>query len=146
MGAWGTGIFENDSAWDHITALNASEDPLTEIINPLKPENREEEYLEVDEGSEALVNALIILLLEKKSITKYVIPSECLVMIETVVKKSQERWLNQENVVGQLLTKLKDVGNTKISESAELWEDSDYYEEWRAILDTVITDLSNNES
>jgi hypothetical protein len=58
MGAWGTGIFDDDTAMDFLNELTDSKDPLKLMKSALE-DARAAKYLECDGGQSALVAAAI---------------------------------------------------------------------------------------
>jgi hypothetical protein len=59
MGAWGTGILEDDSACDFLDGLARAPAPFAAMAEALEGAMRAE-YLEYDEGQAALVSAAVI--------------------------------------------------------------------------------------
>lgn len=59
MGAWGTGIFEDDTALDALAGLRDDDDPLAAMRQAFESA-READYLDYDGACAALVGAAIV--------------------------------------------------------------------------------------
>jgi hypothetical protein len=131
MGAWGIKNFENDSALDWLGDF--SENQNAEFIEEtLLVVLENEDYLEVDDCSYALAAAEILAALNHHKSSDF--PEEGLEEILSI---------HVEN-----LTELKELAKTTIlkiksnSELKELWEESEEYDQWVAVLDDLGKRLS----
>ncbi|MHB8077160.1 DUF4259 domain-containing protein [Desulfosporosinus fructosivorans] len=129
MGAWGTGIFENDSASDWVYEIEKSEglDLVELALKKVCNLNNEGSYVEEPESSEALAAAEVVALLNGKGCPG--LPEE----IKT--------WVQNVKCCGidKLVALAKDAVNIIKTESElnELWKESDDYENWQSVLDDL---------
>lgn len=126
MGAWGIKNFENDSALDWVGEFVDNADPEF-ISETLIDVIENDDYIEVDEGSYALAAAEIVAAWNKKKSSDY--PEEGMEEIEKI----------QVNNLSELKTlSLKAIEKVKTnSELKELWEETDEFSEWQALLDDL---------
>ena len=137
MGAWGTGIFENDSALDWIGELVAENDEsiiystLASIDN--KVESITDTYIEEPDASAILAAAEIVAYLSGN-------PSDDLP--EEVVDWLEENKLNN---ISELLELARSSVKTvkKKSELRELWEESDEFDDWLSVVGELERRLQN---
>ncbi|PUA29317.1 MAG: hypothetical protein B0W54_01570 [Cellvibrio sp. 79] len=131
MGAWGTGIFEDDASLD-LLADAIESDAESFIRNSSSHFN--EEYLEYDQCQEVIVSGVILDALLNK--TTY----------RSSDKEFQEWIANQEikelaNLKESILKGLKVVISEK-SELNELWqENEEEYYSWRKNIETLTANL-----
>ncbi|MDQ8739321.1 DUF4259 domain-containing protein [Paenibacillus sp. LHD-38] len=132
MGAWGTGIFENDDVLDWKAELIESEG--LEFINETLETVIDEDYLEVDLASNAVGAIEILAALQGK-------PGEELKNESSYVEGLKE-WIELHKGQGKSLLPVAKKAIKKIkkdSELKELWEESEDYKTWLKI----INDLEN---
>lgn len=126
MGAWGYGSFDNDDALDWVNELERSED-LSAITRALDAvTDNSADYLEAPDCSVALAAAEVVAALAGN-------PSPSL-------PEEVTQWLCvHKDVDADTVSKAKRAVNIVLlnSELKELWEESDEFERWRA----VVTDL-----
>ena len=124
MGAWGTGVFQDDDFVDWIYELEQAEDAafLMETLEVVT--KRGDEYLEAPECSRALAAAETVAAL--KNVANPVLPDE--------VKK----WVNvPSHQDGSDLVPLALKAIERIRTNSELqvlWDDSDHAAEWYNVL------------
>lgn len=135
MGAWGIGIFENDAALDFVCELNEADD-LKRLFKDLFDRVIEEEYFIQDEGCNVLVAAALINSIKNKD--KYLDLFES----ESELMKKVEAY-KFTDLVDECLEALKAVLSEK-SELKELWEDTDYFDEWKAAVLELYEDIENS--
>jgi hypothetical protein len=130
MGAWGTGIFDNDGAGDLIANLRETDDlsVLEEAFDMVLDTG--EDYLEVDGGQEALAAAALICrlrgsgddyLTDDDDIAAWVERARPM-LTESLAQKAREA---VERTV------------TEPSEIIELWQDTDDFDAWQATVDDL---------
>jgi len=123
MGAWGLGVFENDSAWDWLDELLESEGSgmitgaLSEVLAP-------NDYMDVDVGSAGLAAIELINLLNNRG------PED--------VPEHITEWAdkNRDIDVSGLLVKAREalgkIDNEETSEVAGLWLEAD--QDWKGMI------------
>jgi hypothetical protein len=129
MGAWGTSVFENDSACDFILNVENSPTVITDELVRIREIVEEEDYLEVDEGSSVLAMAELVL----NSFGVNPIHEIAKKIDFTLIKETVAlTFLNQ---LISLLELVLDVDNNNRSELFELWEEADPkdFAEWKNI-------------
>jgi len=127
MGTWGTQNFDNDVAIDWANIV-VEEDDIELIVVALKEIDNEEEYIEAPECIEALCAIEVLAALKAQRFD--FLPEE---LASWVKKVTQEHNKNDEPLFSATTYKLAlRVVHRIISESElqELWEESDYYQEW----------------
>ena len=134
MGAWGSGIFENDDAADFVSEVVDGSDlsPIEAAIEQVLL--IDSDYLEAPEGSRALAASAILALLKNKDIEL------------DDAGPDLERWIKQSGikVPEGLLAKGRRAAQrviTSPSELMELWSDSGELEQWKASVETLIGKL-----
>lgn len=134
MGAWGEGVFENDAAADWSYDLEESED-LSVIEQTLdRVVESEDEYLDSGIACEALAACDVMARLRG-----YVGAEN--ETIETWVESHSH--LTTEHLV-PIACKAIDRILGPDSELNELWEESEYFESWKASVETLRTFLANS--
>jgi hypothetical protein len=132
MGAWGMGIFDNDTACDWAYSLEESND-LSVVEDAIETVlSVDSDYLEAPDAEEALAACEVIARLrgnfgDRNSYT------------ETV-----DNWVsgNSLKVPRELIEKAKAAIARIISDSselAELWTESGDYEEWKHNIDNLLS-------
>ncbi len=130
MGAWGTGIFENDDVLDWKADLLDSDD--IELIEETIEEVLEEEYIESDLASNALGAIEILAALQGK-------PGKEILNIQSNTEDLYE-WIDAHKGKGKnLISKAKRAIKKikKDSELQELWEESGEYSSWLNTLNDL---------
>ncbi|WP_336776987.1 DUF4259 domain-containing protein [Paenibacillus sp. MMO-58] len=128
MGAWGTGIFENDDVQDWKEELLESEG-FVFIEETLESVIEEEDYIEVDIASNAIGAMEVLAALQGK-------PGEELKNESSYVEGLNE-WIETHKGHGKSLLPLAKKAIKKIkkdSELKELWEESENYKDWLKII------------
>lgn len=123
MGAWGTGVFENDDVLDWKADLLESEG--IELIEGTIEEVLEEEYIESDLASNALGAIEILAALQGK-------PGEEITNNSSYTEDLND-WISTHKGQGKkLISKAKRAIKKikKDSELKELWEESEEYQTW----------------
>lgn len=127
MGTWGTQNFDNDIAIDWANMV-VEEDDLELIVIALKEIDNEEEYVEAPECIEALCAIEVLAALRTQRFDY--LPEELASWVKKVMLEHNE---NDEPLFSATTYKLAlRVVHRVISDSEllELWEESDYYQEW----------------
>lgn len=128
MGAWGTGVFDDDSALDWVGELSRGADPefvTTALSLALDPTQRRSGYLTSDDSSRALAAAEVVA--AARGAPSKELPDVVL------------HWLSERAVVfdradaALVLQAVREVG--KDSELKDLWADElDSFPQWEASL------------
>lgn len=130
MGAWGTGIFENDDVLDWKADLLDSDD--IDLIEETIEEVLEEEYIESDLASNALGAIEILAALQGK-------PGKEILNSQSNTEDLYE-WIDAHKGKGKnLISKAKRAIKKikKDSELQELWEESGDYSSWLNTLNDL---------
>lgn len=130
MGAWGTGIFENDDVLDWKADLLDSDD--IELIEETIEEVLEEEYIESDLASNAL-GAIEILAALQGSPGKEILNNQS-------TTEDLYDWINTHKGKGkELIAKAKRAVKKikKDSELKELWDETEKYPIWLNTIDDL---------
>ncbi len=133
MGAWGTGIFDDDTAMDFLNELTDSNDPLKLMKSALE-DVRAVQYLEYDGGQSALVASAITDAILNG--TRHAVGIDELDTLVTKYKGSDVSSLRSlaSAAVRQVLS--------EGSELRELWaENVDDYPKWRENLESLASRL-----
>lgn len=127
MGAWGTSVFENDSACDFIAYLQNNSAGMTDELVRIHEAFKDEDYLEVDECSSLLAMAELILNSFGAKPTHEIAKEVDFNVIKETVTLS---FLNQ---LISLLEITLNIDNRERSELFELWEEADPkdFAEWK---------------
>lgn len=143
MGTWGVNNFDNDVAIEWVNLLIEEADPEL-IIIALKEIDNEPDYIEAPECIEAL--CAIEIMATFKTHDYQSLPKELVQWIEKERKNTSEKELqdlespeftsDQYALASRVLSRI-----TTDSELYELWEDSDYFEEWIAVQKRLAEDL-----
>lgn len=128
MGAWGTGILENDSALDFLGELE-NYTTLTFVKKKLQTLLNQDE-IEAFEAEEALAGIEII----KAMIIKESESDTILEWIDIYTKKVPEDLIS---LADQIIDKIVQ----EESEISELWKESELYEEWKSNVYTLKSQL-----
>jgi len=130
MGAWGTGVFENDAALDFCMALDKKESViqigyfLTDFLA------NSDEYIEIDDGQEAILCAEIVAILFSGKSNKEAYPDDL------------EAWLsgNSEAVTSDLIRDALLAIERCMAEESELlevWQASPMFSEWAGVVEDI---------
>jgi hypothetical protein len=138
MGAWGYGSFENDDALDWVYGLQKSKglsliiQAFDAIISSIG------DYLDASDCANALAAAETVAALAGHPATA--LPEEVIHWVE-----EQERGLSQTRqlVDEQLINKAKRAVHAVLSDSElkELWEETDGFEDWEAVVADLLERL-----
>ncbi len=127
MGAWGPGSFENDAALDWVLELNDAEDATPIDTALMNVADAEDEYLDVDEASEAIAAAEVVAALAGR-------PAATLPEAVTV-------WVSASTVsVSSYYIDLATHAVAKVRTNSELqglWDESPQADEWYQVLDDL---------
>ena len=131
MGAWGTGNFDNDEALDWLYLLSEAPDLLLLQTTLEAVTGSEEDYLDATDCAQALAAAEIIAALAGHA------PEE--------LPEEAAGWLDGRPAPPDDLKMLALIAIEAIygedSELRELWEESDEFEEWQAVLNDLTARL-----
>jgi Domain of unknown function (DUF4259) len=134
VGAWGIGIFEDDSALDFLTELTEAQDPL-EIMNAAFVSASGSKYLEYEPGHRVLVSAAALDALLNG--TRY---GSDLAELDDWVQRNQA--LNVASLKVPAVTAVRRV-LAEGSELKELWvENEKDYPTWRAGVESLAACLA----
>ncbi|MFT3684407.1 MAG: DUF4259 domain-containing protein [Phycisphaerales bacterium] len=148
MGAWGTGIFDNDDAMDWVIGWETApegegttSDPgkLNFVIGALAAAADAKDYLDSDAGAAALAAAEIVAAASGKPARSFVKgkdADESLTELAAWSRSVNARPLN-DSKARELACQAIDRVLGPDSELAELWDDSEHSTEWRAIADEL---------
>jgi len=137
MGAWGTGYFEDDAAFDFMADVEESKNPKQTIQNAFQ-DALKADYLECDQGNAVIVAAAYVD--GQTNGTKFSSPERDEPLdIDTF----SERYPNYDfsglkQMAGQALQKVL----TDESELKELWEETEEFEAWRDGVEKLIRRLN----
>lgn len=129
MGAWGMGVFENDSAsdWVHDLVEQTQLDIVISALgNAVKYLDEEEDFLEESEASEALAAAEVVAALAGNPSAK--LPEEILKWLNGAQARNKELMSLAKRAVRVVKTK---------SELRDLWKESDGYKAWILVLEDL---------
>ena len=133
MGAWGTGIFDDDTAMDFLNELTDSKDPLKRMKSALE-DARAAKYLEYDAGQSALVTSAIA-----DTILNGTQHAVGLDEFDTFVAKHKSSDVSSlKGLASAAVRRVLSEG----SELRELWaENVDDYPKWRENLESLASRL-----
>ncbi len=139
MGAWGIGNFENDDAGDWVYELEKSQGKS--LLHETLSKVCTEEYPEAPDCSEALAAAEVVLAGLTAEVTS--LPDEAKVWLGKksgwLIKKVQR--FDAKDAELALSAVRKVLAN---SELAELWDESDESESWRAAQAAMVRKLESH--
>lgn len=162
MGAWGIGLFENDTASDAIWRYRDSEKPMELMVEDLhtveyKPENKtafEDMYIELDETSDVIVQALMVLAtangteafksdfgINDMIIGYYhdIVPKAKPALDAAYLEQFAVSDTEKVGLVKFLVLKLElSIGNEKTSELLELWTEVNEADAWKKTIEPII--------
>lgn len=127
MGAWNTGPFDNDDASDWLYELEESLDSSAITVALDAVAHIGDEYLEAPECSNALAAAEIVAALQDQ-------PMEGL-------PDNARRWIDEHqgldasSLVPVSIAVIERIGSN--SELQELWEESEFFEQWKKSLQNL---------
>jgi putative intracellular protease/amidase len=131
MGTWGHGNFDNDTAADYIDSFQ--EKPSESfLLDTLESAVAEDDYLDADVASEALVAAEIIAATQQKHAADF--PSELLAAVSAI------HLTNPESAKRLARKAVKAI--LKESELRDLKEDGEDYKNWRAFQRELLERLA----
>ena len=131
MGAWGTGNFDNDEALDWLYLLSEAPDLLLLQTTLEAVTGSEEDYLDATDCAQALAAAEIIAALAGHP------PEE---LPEEVAGWIDGRPAPPDDLKMLALIAIEAISGED-SELRELWEESDEFEEWQAVLNDLTARL-----
>ena len=134
MGAWGTGIFEDDTALD--TVQEAIDSTAADFLQQVILTEDDEEYLEYDRAHQIIIAGVILDALLNDTVYEH-------------NDEAFEQWLEQQNrdsvneFKPAVLAGLKMVLSNQ-SELNELWQENNMeYPNWRANVEGMIARLQD---
>lgn len=134
MGAWGTGIFEDDTALD--TVQEAIDSTAADFLQQVIVTEDDEEYLEYDRAHQIIIAGVILDALLNGTVYEH-------------NDEAFEQWLEQQNrdsvneFKPAVLAGLKMVLSNQ-SELNELWQENNMeYPNWRANVEGMIARLQD---
>jgi hypothetical protein len=136
MGAWGVGIFENDTAADFVHEIVKSRDFNAINASLSKVVSSGIDYLEAPDAEEALVAAEVVFRAKFSSRDQGV----CSEQIEMWVKENASLVPSDELVV-KAKTAVSRV-LTEPSELLELWQESDEFNTWKNNVESLLARLT----
>jgi hypothetical protein len=132
MGAWGTGIFESDSALDFVGMVIQTDD-LAAIESALNEVLAEDDYLDAYVSETALVSGEVIAALRGH-------PGELPNDLREWISKVGSASVEMANLAQQAIHRIM----TDNSELRELWEESDKFSVWQDGVDDLLQRLANS--
>lgn len=138
MGAWGIGIFDNDSALDWIDEIVSSEGAFHVFVD-LMNEAVSTDYLDIDDASGILVFCAIIDYVSNG--TPLVNPPDDIIEWVKINKqvKIQQPFKN-------LAIQGLEIVMSEKSELKELWAESEDYDTWKSQIQQMILRLSDKSN
>jgi hypothetical protein len=126
MGAWGFKVFENDDALDWANELKGTADdtPLREAFSAVIDES---DYLEAPPAAEALAAAEVVAAMRGDAVSE--LPDEAREYVSRV-EFAVDDFLSQQ--ARQAVEKVRED-----SELRELWEESEYFEQWSRTVEDL---------
>ncbi len=131
MGSWGTGIFENDTAGDFVYELEGDDQEFIEAIEgAIEISVDPDEGLDADDGTNALAAAACVAVSLGHTVPD--MDPEVAIRCHSVPGLSDlaERAASAARLV-----------RADASELRELWEETDDFAEWLAVIDTLLSVL-----
>lgn len=129
MGAWGTGVFDNDDALDWFDALERR--GADAVLVALQTVPQEDDFIEAPQANEALAAAEIVAAARGRPAAD--LPGEA------------TDWVQAHGpAIGDELVDLAIGAVTRIREDSELkdlWEEGDSAAEWLAVVDDLLARL-----
>ncbi|WP_028546922.1 DUF4259 domain-containing protein [Paenibacillus taiwanensis] len=119
MGAWDTGLFDNDGAGDCLIAIGHNPASIREQVQYIHNTWLEDEYMEVDEGASILAIGELILIAYGM---QPVHPLTADLDLDTIKTHLNQELLTQ---ITHLIRIALDVDHTEASEIYELWAEAD---------------------
>ncbi|MCG7410518.1 DUF4259 domain-containing protein [Paenibacillus sp. ACRRX] len=137
MGAWDTGIFDNDGAGDCLIAIQHNPASIQEQVQYIQNTWLEEKYMEVDEGSSILALGELVLIAYGIQPTH---PLTADIDLEAIKSQLTQEILSQ---ITQLIRVALNVDNTGASEIYELWAEADTadFAAWKHTGNNVLAKL-----
>ncbi|CAH6719960.1 hypothetical protein CLIB1444_03S01310 [[Candida] jaroonii] len=145
MGTFGPNVFDDDSACEALDSLPE------EVIEKFTQSFRtvlEKDYIEYEEGQAVLAYSMVVLgLIDDQNIGKRKdkqLDPFYKERLLTVVNKNKDFWSSSDQtaVVGDCVKCLVKLKRPEVSEVSELWHEGGSPEEWVALVDGIINDLS----
>lgn len=131
MGAWGTGNFDNDDAGDWAWELDDATDHSI-LQSTLETVTESEEQPEAPDAANALAAAEVVAALAGRPMSGQLPES-----VEEYLKRVTAA--PSPELLRLAVAAVKRV--EKDSELKDLWEESDSYEEWQAVIDSLLSRL-----
>ena len=134
MGAWGTGVFENDDAADFVNEVvdGSALSPIQASIDCVLQVGSN--YLELPEAARALAAAAILVRLKHRAAEVGDGTPELSEWIaKTKLVPSQDLLEKARQAIERVLT--------EPSEELELWSESEHFDEWKASVESLTAQL-----
>lgn len=131
MGAWGIGNFDNDAAMDWMQEF-AEHPTEVSLTNVFKSVAESDEFIEVDEGAIVLVAAEIIAAIKGNKSADY---SEDMQVFKEINV--------QDTLVYEALKAIDIVSQSDESELRQLWQETDEFEQWYAVINDLKSRIQN---
>jgi hypothetical protein len=128
MGAWGTGVYENDAAADWANLL--AKEGLSAVETSLEP-IAPEDYLEQREGARAIAAADVVARLRSGGGERSAFAEPVTGWIEA---NGDVEW---QHLVAPARAALQRCADPENSEIYEEWADAEQLDEWQAVLTEV---------
>lgn len=128
MGAWGHKSFENDTALDWICELKPSDAPFAYPMSAIDKLLESDLYIDAPEGEEAIAAA---------QGNPPQDPPEELEKWHASLGEARPT----QDMIERATQALRKVRNDEQSEIRELWKESEYFNDWQASIDDLITRL-----
>ena len=132
MGAWGCGIFENDSASDWVYQLDDAKDD-TVLMKAFDAVIAADEYIDEDECSGALAAAAITVGLHDRKLDG--LPEAAVDWINSGPKANMSA-LREKAIIA-----VEKVRNNPLSELRELWSEGEDGDEWFETIDELLAKM-----
>lgn len=131
MGAWGHQSFENDTALDWVLTLSDSNDASLLNTSLDAVQSEQEEYLDADVCAEAISAAEIVAALNGKASNE--LPEEVNAWLRGKQHTSDDLKTRAKTAVAAVL---------EDSELKELWEETEYFADWKATMEDLQSRLN----
>lgn len=153
MGAWGAGYFENDLTCDALPYYLEQTEPFSCQLKTVQDVLDNSEYLEVDDCAALVVIAILQIGLggdwvKRTESLKEMYVAQITDFVDSHQAEWDESWANFKDGEGRRLVQLTSLClekclDPKISEDAELWGETEYFDEWKQSITDLIDELND---